>query len=318
MKKLTVDDLVADLKTQNQSKKDTADRLDGLAVTARGSDAVQLAIIQTTGILLDYFRNEIQSTTVTNFPDPVTSVETPDFKEIVSAVNELKNVTDNKNVDFQPVVDVLNEVKVVADSLPKEYPKPIEPPKSVEINNLDELLEEVKSVAQKIEAQKLDPTIKVSPTKVNIDLKPLEEKIQKLIDKKTPDLKFPKIPATDLGPLTEATDKVRQAIEAQKFPVPNFTSSFKDSNGPTSVTLQNGLIPVSATISTTNYTTRIEEDSGDANITYIGNAVIGSAEASAVWQIKRLDATTGLVKLWRDGNDSYDNAWSTREAGSYS
>lgn len=67
-----------------------------------------------------------------------------------------------------------------------------------------------------------------------------------------------------------------------------------------------------------NYTTRIAENSGDANITYIGNALIGSSEASAVWQIKRLDATTGLTKLWRDGDDLFNNAWSTREAGSYS
>ena len=76
--------------------------------------------------------------------------------------------------------------------------------------------------------------------------------------------------------------------------------------------------PLDVNLATTNYTTRIEEDSGDSNLTYIGNAVIGSAEASAVWQIKLLDSTAGLVKLWRDGNDNFDNAWSTREAGSYS
>lgn len=70
--------------------------------------------------------------------------------------------------------------------------------------------------------------------------------------------------------------------------------------------------------STTNYTTRIEEDSVNSNYTYIGNAVIGSSEASAVWQIKRLDATTGLIKLWQDGDDLFNNAWSKREAGNYS
>lgn len=68
----------------------------------------------------------------------------------------------------------------------------------------------------------------------------------------------------------------------------------------------------------TNYTTRIAENSGDSNLTYIGNAVIGSSESASVWQIKRLDSSTGLVKLWRDGNNNFDNAWNTREAGSYS
>ena len=68
----------------------------------------------------------------------------------------------------------------------------------------------------------------------------------------------------------------------------------------------------------TNYTTRIAEDSVDSNLTYIGNAVIGTAESAGAWQIKRLDATNGLIKLWRDGDDSFNNQWSTREAGSYS
>lgn len=67
-----------------------------------------------------------------------------------------------------------------------------------------------------------------------------------------------------------------------------------------------------------NYTTRIEEDSVNSNYTYIGNAAIGSSEGSAVWQIKRLDATTGLVKLFADGDDSFNNIWSNRESLSYS
>jgi hypothetical protein len=69
--------------------------------------------------------------------------------------------------------------------------------------------------------------------------------------------------------------------------------------------------------STTNYTTRIAENSGNSNLTYIGNAIIGSSEASAVWQIKRLDATTGLIKLWSGGTDAFDKVWDNRESGSY-
>jgi chromatin segregation and condensation protein Rec8/ScpA/Scc1 (kleisin family) len=76
--------------------------------------------------------------------------------------------------------------------------------------------------------------------------------------------------------------------------------------------------PLEVTSAVTNYATRIEEDSVNSNLTYIGNAPIGSGVADLIWQIKRLDSTTGLIKLWRDGDDNFDNAWSTREAGSYS
>lgn len=65
--------------------------------------------------------------------------------------------------------------------------------------------------------------------------------------------------------------------------------------------------------STTNYTTRIETV---GTLTYIGNAAIGSSEANAVWQIKRLE-TPGLTKLWADGNDLFDNIWANRASLGY-
>lgn len=66
---------------------------------------------------------------------------------------------------------------------------------------------------------------------------------------------------------------------------------------------------------TTNKTTRIATV---GSITYIGNAAMGADAAAAVWQIKRLDATSGLIKLWADGNDNFDNVWNDRASLSYS
>lgn len=69
--------------------------------------------------------------------------------------------------------------------------------------------------------------------------------------------------------------------------------------------------------STTNYTTRIAEDSGDSNITYIGKAAWGSATSSAVWQIQKIDETTGMVITW-GGTGAFDNIWNNRASLSYS
>jgi len=69
--------------------------------------------------------------------------------------------------------------------------------------------------------------------------------------------------------------------------------------------------------STTNYTTRIAEDSVNSNYTYIGNAVIGTAESASSWQIKRLDSTTGLIKLWANGRDDFNVEWDNREGLTY-
>lgn len=67
-------------------------------------------------------------------------------------------------------------------------------------------------------------------------------------------------------------------------------------------------------------TLRVDEDSGDATFTYIGRALITSAESASVWQIKRLrcQTPTNVEILWADGDTSFDNDYSNREALSYS
>lgn len=45
----------------------------------------------------------------------------------------------------------------------------------------------------------------------------------------------------------------------------------------------------------------------DSNI-YVGTAAIGSAEASAVWQARKINTTAGVTTVkWADGNANYDN-----------
>jgi hypothetical protein len=66
----------------------------------------------------------------------------------------------------------------------------------------------------------------------------------------------------------------------------------------------------------TPYGVRLDEAS--STITYVGQAVPGSATSSAVWAIKRLDSTSGLIVLWADGNANFDNVWDSRAGLSYS
>ncbi len=121
----------------------------------------------------------------------------------------------------------------------------------------------------------------------------------------------------------------------EQWPVPTFSGG--GGSGLTDAQLRASPVPVSASIDTTGLATETKQDDiitaignigGSTNyttriatvgvLTYIGNAVIGSATSAAVWQIKRLDATAGLIKLWADGNDNYDNIWDNRASLSYS
>ena len=48
------------------------------------------------------------------------------------------------------------------------------------------------------------------------------------------------------------------------------------------------------------------------NYTYIGKAPTGSLTSAAKWQIKRIDATTGTIIEWADGNKLFDNIYDDR------
>ena len=59
-------------------------------------------------------------------------------------------------------------------------------------------------------------------------------------------------------------------------------------------------------------------DEVSATITYIGEAVPGTAQGAATWRIKKLDTTSGLVTTWADGNSNLDNVWTGHAGLSYS
>jgi len=40
------------------------------------------------------------------------------------------------------------------------------------------------------------------------------------------------------------------------------------------------------------------DDTSTANVTYVGKAAIGSATSDAVWQIQKIDETSGMSITW--------------------
>lgn len=77
-------------------------------------------------------------------------------------------------------------------------------------------------------------------------------------------------------------------------------------------------VPVSGTVvaNPTGYITRLDEAS--ATITYVGIAPPGSASSGALWSIKRLDSTSGLVVLYAAGSAAFNQIWDNRAALAYS
>jgi hypothetical protein len=54
------------------------------------------------------------------------------------------------------------------------------------------------------------------------------------------------------------------------------------------------------------------------NVTYVASGPLGASQAAAVWQCKKIDATTGVVITWAQGSDSFTNVATSLESLSYS
>lgn len=53
------------------------------------------------------------------------------------------------------------------------------------------------------------------------------------------------------------------------------------------------------------------DDTSTTNVTYVGKAAVGSATNAAVWQIQKIDETTGIVITW-GGTGAFDQVYDNR------
>jgi len=67
-----------------------------------------------------------------------------------------------------------------------------------------------------------------------------------------------------------------------------------------------------------DFATKLEVDSGDANVSYVGKALAGSLTSDIVWQIKKLDETSGITITFAGGTTDFVHEWDERETLTYS
>lgn len=256
---------------------------------------------------LDKSRKSVQKVSVQE------SLATPDdIKGVVKALDSLAVKLRPEAIEWQPVLVALKEVSAELKKLPKTLPDIPKPLDTVAVSNLKEferfLLPLTKSIEKLELSPVFDPKITVKPADVSvneqkIDIEPMVKAIKELKAGIT-GLAKNTVASEDLTPLIEATKSTTKAINSLQFPVANYILPFKDptTGKATQVVLTtDGKMPVEAVLGTTNYATKIDEDSTTSGIFYVGKAAIGSSAASAVWQIKKLNTTSiDLDKTWCD------------------
>lgn len=54
------------------------------------------------------------------------------------------------------------------------------------------------------------------------------------------------------------------------------------------------------------------------SVTYLATAAPGTAQATAKWQARKIDTSSGVIITWADGNSDFDNVASDLTALTYS
>lgn len=233
----------------------------------------------------------------------------------------LQKQNQNTERTSMDLADILFDVKEALDAFSsQEAPEQVDYAKPV-VGAVEDLKTALTAAIDAIEVnpQVAAPNVKVEAPKVDLSgVEKAVREISKVIDAAIKNIPKTEIPKTDFTPLTSKFDEMLIKLGEIDTGVrlkPQTPNVMKVTNVDGSA--------IGGGSTATNYAKRVEEDSVTPGIYYFGKAVIGSADADAVWQIKRID-TTGILAetTWAEdtgtADDTFVQVWNNRESLTYS
>ena len=240
---------------------------------------------------------------------------TDDAQAFTSAINSLHDtLKERKDVDLSELTDTVKLLLAETKAIPKEHPEEAEQKfvdYSEQFKNLTKSVEMVVSAVKAQETTVTAPDVNVEAPVVKVDapdLKPLSKEVTTAFSKAIQSIVFPEY-TTDNKEVEKLLKKQNELLSAM-----NNKSTSGGGGGSSSIApfMVEGALP------TASPTLANRVDDTVANTVYIGNAPIGSASSGAVWQIKRLDTSSGVITMWADGDSQFNNIWDNRASLSYS
>lgn len=259
-------------------------------------------------------------TTKTEVVNQLQSIRTPDTDKVVSALERLDSSVKGGKLDISPLVKGLDALEKQLKELPKSFPEAPEQLDTIKVSNLKELdIDGLKKAINGLELKAPDVNVSAPEVKVEApDLEPLKKSILTIVDS----IKAIKFPETDLNKvekhLDEANKKLQKIIDkpmgggggggGNGTPYTDSTGRF------VYVELTpDGKIPVEAGV--TFYESRFDTTS-TASAVYLGDALPGSSETDAVWQITKVNTATGSI-TFADNETTYTKVWNDRTTYGY-
>jgi len=307
----------ASLRQHFQAEENQAQELEQYKQRTAQLNALEDTVVQAFNALIRFMDGKTTKTEVVN---QLTSISTPDIDKVVQALSKLdKDILTNK-LDLKPLEQGLNGLKRELSLIPKTLPKIPEAKDAVKVTNLSEIKLDTSAVEKAIKGLKLVAEAPIINEK-DVDLKPLQnimtDMLKAINNQKPVEIpKFPEIPKTDLTKVETKLDKSNKLLkEIVDKPVGggggggNGTPYVDSTGRPVNVELDgNGNIPV--VFSSSTYKLILDETT-TTSVTYVGKAALGSATSAAVWQIQKIDESSGLVITW-GGTGAFDQVYDNR------
>lgn len=308
--------------------------------TLAGLSTLESSMIGAFQELIKYLDGKVTKTEVLN---QLSSISTPDVQYVVQAISKLDGNIAKKNLDLTPILLGLAALETQLKQIPKRLPDAPKPQDSVQVSNLSEINKQFASLETAIkglkltaEAPKVNVTVpepKVTVEKTN--LAPVQTALMQVLGA-IERIHFPEVKPTEVAGVekrleglgewldlvnksqAETNKKLQKLIEKPIGGGGGGGGSgaiFKDSTGNLSYpTLDpQGHLPVISQ----PYAIQID-DVTTPNITYIGKAYPGASTASAVWQISKIDSTSGTNITWAAGSSNFNQVYDSRASLAYS
>lgn len=228
--KVKFEDITQSLDSKNQADAQIYKEKSQLQSIISSQDLLRQTIDSAIGKLIDFEAKHEPNVSVKNHPSFPDSIKTPDIKEVVDALNSLKDTTVETKPDDTKQINALVNLEKAIKELPSKIiiPKYPEPLKEININNQPDYNKSFSSLESAIKSIDVKPVINIPEDKPD-DYTPIIESLIEVISAvkgiKIPEVKF------DIKSLVTAMNSVQTSIEALRFPVPNYVLPFKDSSG---------------------------------------------------------------------------------------
>lgn len=205
------------------------------------------------------------------------------------------------------LLDIRETMQAIRD---KEDPETLDVTTPL-LKAFDKLEKAIKESVGKIDVKpELKPNINVEAPNVTVAASKVDtSKIESILKKDLPQAfseAIAAIPPVEIPEPVDRWDEVLESLENIDTGTrlkTQFPSTLKVTN-PDGTAINDDI----------DYATRID-DSADP-ILYIGKAAVGSDEADPVWQIAKLDTSSGLIKTWAD-SAGFTQVWDNRGSLTY-